>query len=119
MGKLRRAGKNWGDDYEGLQVLLPFLDTFDQPRYSHGRWVDLQGGWRGFEFAPPTEAFFNALYDRGIVYSFDWGAWQEEGIQLYEDPVALSRADAPTLRKLLTLHARKDHFAEGHLATVA
>lgn len=102
--------------YAGLRVLLPFLDKFEQPGYSHGKWQTTESGWQIFDFSPDTEAFFHALYDFGIVYDFDWPKWQPEAENLYEYPRELARADTPTLRKLLTVHARKDHFCEGHLA---
>jgi hypothetical protein len=49
---------------------------------------------------------------------FDWGEWQPRAHALYRDPQALGRARLSTLRRLLTLHVRKDRFCEGHLAAM-
>ncbi len=62
--------------------------------------------------------FMQELYDAHVVYSFDWPAWQGEAIRLYENRTALEAASLSDLRKLLTTHARKDHFCEGHLEMV-
>jgi hypothetical protein len=58
--------------------------------------------------------FMEELYNARIVYSFDWSAWQHEAERLYEDRAALKAASLSDLRKLLTTHARKDRFCEGH-----
>jgi hypothetical protein len=63
-------------------------------------------------------SFMQVLYDNDIIYSFDWPAWEDEAEKLYENPKALASADRDTLRKLLTVHVRKDRFCEGHLAGV-
>ncbi len=77
------------------------------------------------EYLPPLErrpsslgevpGLLEALYDSGAVYRFDWGSWHGEAERLFEDAGALGAADEETLRKLLTFHARKDRFSEGHL----
>jgi hypothetical protein len=54
------------------------------------------------------------LYDAQIVYSFDWPKWQRDAEQLYGVPAALRAATLSDLRKLLTVHARKDRFCDGH-----
>ena len=45
-------------------------------------------------------------------------AWQRVAERYMREPSILARARLPTLRKLLTLHARKDRFCEGHFAAV-
>jgi len=62
--------------------------------------------------------FMQVLYDNNIIYSFDWPAWEDEAEKLHEKPDALALSDLETLRKLLTVHVRKDRFCEGHLAGV-
>jgi len=63
-------------------------------------------------------SFMQDLYDNNIIYPFDWPAWEDESQKLYKNPDALASADLETLRKLLTVHVRKDRFCEGHLAGV-
>ncbi len=60
----------------------------------------------------------HALYESGVVYSFDWTTWQGHAQRLTENERALARASLSTLRKLLVLHVRNDRFCEGHLAEV-
>jgi hypothetical protein len=60
--------------------------------------------------------FVKALYDHGWAVPFDWPGWQEEVERLVESPEGVTDADAATIRRLLTLHVRKDRFCEGHLA---
>jgi hypothetical protein len=59
--------------------------------------------------------FLEALYDSGAVYRFDWGRWHMEAERMFEDPAAVGAVAEETLRKLLTFHARKHRFSEGHL----
>lgn len=58
--------------------------------------------------------FMKELYDAHVVYSFDWPKWHKDAQHLYEDPAALKAASLSDLRKLLTVHARKDRFCGGH-----
>jgi hypothetical protein len=62
--------------------------------------------------------FTKELYHTHVVYSFDWPKWQGISESLYEDPAALKAATLSDLRKLLTVHARKDRFCDGHFEAV-
>lgn len=104
---------------DAVLAYLPKLET-----RSAGQW---QGGERRndgsytmpwFEYDAETLAFIRACGQNGIIEVFDWPEWQPEAIRLYEDPALLAIADLTTLRRLLTLHIRKDRFSEGHLATM-
>lgn len=66
------------------------------------------------EYAPEVSALISALYARSITIAFDWGAWQDEARRFLEEDV-LARATVDDVRRLLTLHVRKDRFVEGHL----
>jgi hypothetical protein len=46
--------------------------------------------------------------------NFDWASWSEAE-QLLSQPDLLNQADIFIIRKLLTLHFRKERFCEGHL----
>ncbi len=83
------------------------------------------GAWRAppgrlpyFEHAPDADQLVQTIYDSGIMYNFDWPAWQRHAERLFRDPAALRRARLSTLRKLLITHVRKDRFVEGHLAAM-
>ncbi len=62
--------------------------------------------------------FVEALYENGWVEPFDWGAWQDTAARYVESPDMVAQADLGTIRMLLTTHARKDRFCEGHLAAM-
>ena len=79
--------------------LLAYLPPLERPASSPGK----------------VPGFLEALYDSGAVHQFDWASWHGEAERLFEDPATLAAADEETLRKLLTFHARKDRFSEGHL----
>jgi hypothetical protein len=70
------------------------------------------------EYHPLIEEFREALYTFGFVRDFDWGVWQEYAKQLYEQPERLKKARMLTCVKLLTTHARKDRFCDGHFAAM-
>ena len=50
------------------------------------------------------------------MIEFDYLRWLNEAKKYIEDPKLLESADLLTLRKLLTLHIRKERFCSGHLA---
>jgi hypothetical protein len=85
------------------------------------------GEWRGgepttdgaiqmpyFDYVPDVSSLITALYQRNITLVFDWGAWQYEA-RRFLDEDALKTASLEEVRRLLTLHVRKDRFVEGHL----
>jgi len=63
-------------------------------------------------------AFLSCLYSTRTLADFDWAAWQPTAQRLL-DPDAIASASLLDLRRLLTLHARKDRFCEGHLSEMA
>ena len=62
--------------------------------------------------------FMDTLYNENIVFSFDWGEWQEEAIRYFSNPDLIKYTDILTFRKLLTLHVRKVRFCDRHLTSV-
>ena len=53
-----------------------------------------------------------------LVYKFPWSKWQDEAKKYYKHPQLLSTADLTTIRKLLTLHIRKNRFVDWHLKAI-
>ena len=94
---------------------IAFLAVFEAADYRFGHWRQPEGQF-GYEYHPEVLSFIRALNDASIVLDFDWGAWQPKAMRYWEEPSRLGRARLTTLRKLLTLHLRKDRFVEGHLA---
>ena len=93
-----------------------FLAVFEAPGYTFGHWRQPDGGFGYYEYSPEVLSFIEALNDASVVLDFAWGAWQPQALRYYEEPFRLGRARLTTLRKLLSLHLRKDRFVEGHLA---
>lgn len=46
---------------------------------------------------------------------FNWPDWQDVA-QTWLDPARVATADVRTIQQLLTTHARKERYCEGHLA---
>ena len=61
------------------------------------------------------DKFVSTCYDESIVQSFDWPAWADRCGPDVTSAGFITEADIDTLRKLLTVHIRKDRFCEGHL----
>ena len=103
---------------EALDAVLRFLPIFAQPGYSFGEWHAPEGQFPFYAINDEVMEFYQILDERNIIIIFNWPAWQEEGFCFVEDPELLNTANLFTLRKLITIHVRKDRFVEGHLAAV-
>lgn len=56
------------------------------------------------------------LETAGVLVRFDWQAWLADRPQGWTtDPEVLRRAGIDGIRRLLTVHVRRDRFQEGHL----
>jgi len=100
-----------------ITAILKYIPIFEAEGFNPGEMVTDRGmPW--YSCSEDVLNFVQDLYDNNIIYSFDWPAWQEEAERLHNDPEALASADRETLRKLLTVHVRKDRVSEGHLAAV-
>jgi hypothetical protein len=105
-----------------IEALLAFAPMIEAR--TAGRW---EGGDRRpdgtitlpwFDYDPAVLEFVQACGENGWIEQFDWPAWQPEAFKYYEKPERLAGADVDTIRKLITLHIRKDRFSEGHLAAM-
>jgi hypothetical protein len=102
-------------NWDAIVALLPTIEAAD---FRAGTWHSPPGALPHFEATPSTTRLIEVLYESGVVNDFDWPAWQKRAERLVRDPQALSRAQLPTLRRLLTVHVRKERFCEGHLAAM-
>lgn len=108
---------------ESIERVLSFLPLFepDYPgvlyTWTPSRMQD-DGTWNMpyVTYSQEMLRFLGALGSAGFITPYDWVAWQDEAWRYVRDPDLLKDADLDTLRKLLTLHVRKDRFVEGHLA---
>ena len=108
---------------DGIERVLAFLPIFE-PDYQGVlyTWTPSRrqdnGTWNMPYVTYSTEVlnFLRALGAAGLITPYDWMAWQEEASRYVSDPDLLNSADLDTLRRLLTLHVRRDRFVEGHLS---
>lgn len=101
---------------EQVAAVLGFLPTFERVDFIAARPADpVPGQWVGDIWSDELGAFHRAVYDNGFVFGFDWSSWQETARRYVEDPSALVSADIQVIRRLITLHVRKERFCEGHL----
>lgn len=98
--------------------VVAFLAVFEKPGYKFGRWQAPDGQIGYYEYGSEVLSFIETLYTASVVVDFAWGPWQQQALGYWENPSGLHRARLSTLRKLLTLHVRKDRFVEGHLASM-
>jgi len=94
----------------------------NQYRYSTftvGRHVKSCGGEGNLPFmlcySEEVNEFVKDFYKSNLVYNFNWSEWQNEALNYFEKPELLKNVDIEIIRKLLTLHVRKERFCEGHL----
>jgi O-acetyl-ADP-ribose deacetylase len=108
------------DDLEAVAGLLPDLIRVEaRPSVQRGgdRRPDGSIQMPYEDHAPEVSRVVDAIYRRHLVIDFDWGAWQPQAQRLL-DPAAVATATLDQVRRLLTLHVRKERFCEGHLAQV-
>lgn len=105
-----------------IDALLAFVPALEARFAGHWEGGDrrqdgtITAPW--FDYSPEVLNFIRACGKNGWLRVYNWPEWQPSAIRLYEDPRLLAGADLDTLRKLLTLHIRKDRFSEGHLAAM-
>ncbi len=98
-----------------IEALLRFLPLFEG-RTSFGEWWSRAGVFPHFAFIPEVDEFIEVFYEPKNLFNFDWSKWQKKAEKHFSDPTTLASARLVTIRKLLTLHVRKERFCEGHLA---
>jgi O-acetyl-ADP-ribose deacetylase len=91
---------------------IPYFESKDSVFYT----VDTADLLNPHIYSRNVLDFGKTLYEENIVCVFDWGSWQSEAEKYFKDAGLLKDADLDTLRKLLTLHVRKERFCSGHLA---
>jgi len=104
---------------KNIDKILKFLPYFED-KNSQFYELKKEGNTLIFPYIYSVEvmAFMDVLRTENIIFPFDWVKWQNEAIKYFNDPELIESADILTLRKLLTLHIRKDRFCDGHLASV-
>ncbi len=109
------AGADYIPSPEQIDDVLAFLPVLEREDFSPSRVEMPQGQFPYHVYSTELAQFHQAVNDGGFVFSFDWPAWQDEAARYVEQPELLRSADLAVLRKLITVHVRKDRFLEGHL----
>jgi O-acetyl-ADP-ribose deacetylase len=100
-----------------MEALLKFLPIFEQKGKTFGGMVKGDGfimleWWQ----TPEVSEFVDRVYADGwMLNGWDWPQWQKQAEKYFYHPELIARARLLTLRKLIHLHLRKDHFCSGHL----
>ncbi len=103
---------------EQIDTLLAFLPIFEQEGFVAAEIIAPPGHIPFCDAAPEVSRFSAALRRNGFFCPFDWPAWQDEAARYVAQPETLAGADLLTIRKLFTLHLRKERFCDGHLAAM-
>ena len=107
------------EDLEELIALIPEMESY------HGSWGEHDITSEGntvfmgpYKFSDITRRVHSSINGSGLIYPFGWIDWQEEAERICSDPELIEQTDLLTVRKLLTLHTRKERFCEGHFAAM-
>lgn len=99
-------------DIDAVLKYLPYFKDKTNSFYTieNGNFYD------PFKYSSEVYQFINILYKHNFIIVFDHPSWQPEALKYIENPKLLESTNILTLRKLLTLHVRKERFCSGHLA---
>ncbi len=118
----RRSSEEASVTREQLDAVLKFLPLFERKgaRFvgKPGRSTESKGvvTIELPENSRDVDRFQSAAYENHLVVTnWDWGKWQSTAEGYYKTPSRLKRASLLTVRRLLTVHLRKEHFCSGHL----
>ena len=101
---------------ENIDAILKYLPVFEKKGFKAGKWEkDIMNPF--FRYSKKVSDFRTDCYDQNIIYPFDWTKWVKAKDYI-RNAKLLNKASLLTLRKLLTLHMRKDRFCEGHLVSL-
>ena len=71
-----------------------------------------------YKYSNIADKLISCIYKAELLFLFDWTEWKKEAEWICGDPELIRKADLMTVRKLLTLHVRKERFCEGHFASM-
>lgn len=101
---------------EQLDAVLGFLPTLENPDFVPST-MDLKPGVMPYHvFHEDMIRFVRTLYECGFVVEFNWPDWQDEAVHIFESPDLISAADLLTIRKMITVHVRKQRYLDGHIS---
>lgn len=101
---------------DNADAILRFLPMFRRRDFDPGAPVVDPGVMPYWRYSGKVLEFIKALYDNRWVVNFDWVGWQAAARRYGEYPELIALAGVDEVRRMLTFHARKDRFCDGHLA---
>jgi len=104
-------------DLEDIDMLLEFLPYFKKRENTFYK-IDKEDIFYPYNYSLEVQKFFNILRHENIIYPFDWVNWQNEAVKYFDNPCLLDDAGIKILKKLFTLHLRKERFCSGHFAEI-
>jgi hypothetical protein len=103
-------------DLHAIAALLPALSRVEAQPAQWRKGPQDEGTLQiPFLYSPEAERVMAAVYEHRLFVEFDWVAWQEDAKRFLE-PRVVAGATLVDLRRLLTLHVRKERFCDGHFA---
>jgi hypothetical protein len=103
---------------QDIEAVLSYLPSFEKEGYDFGEMVEEKGVIPWADYSGEVMEFYKDLYTHKFIVNFDWTSWQDIAFAYYENPELIKNADLKTIRRLFTVHIRKDRFCEGHLLSV-
>jgi len=105
---------------KNLDTLLKYLPIFESDKFDSTDEKLLKENNLPFMLCYSKEVndFVEDFYKSNLFYNFKWSEWQNEALKYFEKPELLKNVDIEIIRKLLTLHIRKERFCEGHLIDI-
>ena len=98
-----------------LGVVLEYLSYF-KDKSSSFYTIEKGNFYDPYRYSSKVYQFVDTLKEHNFLILFNHPRWQPGVIKYIEDSKLLESADLLTLRKLLTLHIRKERFCSGNLA---
>jgi hypothetical protein len=105
-------------DIQDFEAILSYLPSFERPGYDFGEMIEEKGTLPWADYSGEVMEFYQDLYLHHFIVDFNWPSWQHVAIEYYQNPELITTADLTTIRRLFTIHIRKDRFCEGHLLSV-
>jgi len=99
-------------DFNAVLEYLPYFKDKTNSFYT----IEKGNFYDPFRYSSKVYQFLGVLHKHNFIVVFDHSGWQTEALKYIEDPELIESADILIIRKLLTLHVRKERFCSGHLA---
>ncbi|NHN29627.1 DUF6508 domain-containing protein [Paenibacillus agricola] len=71
-----------------------------------------------FTYDDAASEFVTKLYQSNMIIKFNWGTWQSESKEHFQNTALIYNADLNTVRKLFTTIIRADRFNAGMYASM-